>query len=172
MEIERKFLIKELPDDLESYRHEVLIQGYLSVNPVVRVRREGERYVLTYKGSGLMAREEANLPLTDESFYHLIKKADGIVIKKTRYYLPILDDGTVSPDLSLSLEDYHSKGRLVELDIFEEELDGLMVAEVEFPSIEEANSFTPLIWFGDDVTNDPSYHNSYLSRHGLDGQKL
>ena len=64
MEIERKFLIKQLPEDLSSYENIHITQGYLSTEPVVRVREEGEAYVLTYKGPGLLSREEVNLPLT------------------------------------------------------------------------------------------------------------
>ena len=90
MEIERKFLIEKLPADLKAYPHERIEQGYLCTDPVVRVRKEGDRYTLTYKGRGLMAREEANLPLTEEGYLHLIEKADGKIIAKTRYRIPYL----------------------------------------------------------------------------------
>ncbi len=62
MEIERKFTIRKLPDKLESYPFHHIEQGYLCALPVVRVRREDSEYILTYKGSGMMAREEYNLP--------------------------------------------------------------------------------------------------------------
>ena len=51
MEIERKFRIDHLPEQLEQYPHTHLVQGYLSTDPVVRVRQDGEQYILTYKGS-------------------------------------------------------------------------------------------------------------------------
>ncbi len=152
MEIERKFLVKELPENLSEYESKKLIQGYLSVEPVIRARREGDDYYMTYKGKGLLTREEYNLPLTEESFNHLIKKADGIVIEKTRHYLP------------LSGKD---EGLTVELDVFSGELSGLIIAEVEFPSEEAAKAFTPLPWFGEEKTYDSAYHNSTLSREGL-----
>ena len=63
MEIERKYLIDSLPEHLDDFPHKELEQAYLCTNPVVRVRREGEEYVLTYKSGGLMVREEYNLPL-------------------------------------------------------------------------------------------------------------
>ena len=63
MEIERKFLIQKMPSDLENYKSCLIEQAYLNVKPVVRVRREDETYYMTYKGSGMMAREEYNLPL-------------------------------------------------------------------------------------------------------------
>lgn len=146
MEIERKFLIKKLPDNLETYQFHLIEQGYLNVNPVVRVRREDNNYYLTYKGSGMMAREEYNLPLNAEAYSHLIKKTDGNIITKKRYLIPLKDNLTI------------------ELDIFEEPFAPLIMAEVEFPSIEEANNFTPPDWFGDDVTLNPEYHNSHMSK--------
>ena len=85
MEIERKYLIKKLPEDLAQYPYMEMEQAYLCTEPVVRVRKEGEDYVLTYKSKGLMVREEYNLPLTKESYEHLLEKADGTVITKTRY---------------------------------------------------------------------------------------
>lgn len=142
MEIERKFLIKDMPD-LTQYKCKHITQGYLSTNPVVRVREDGDKYYLTYKGSGLLAREEANLPLTKESFEHLVKKSDGKIIQKTRYLIP-LDPYTI------------------ELDVFEGDHAPLIMAEVEFPSIEEANDFVPPAWFGEDVTQDKRYHNSNM----------
>ena len=50
MEIERKFTIKELPADLESYPFHHIEQAYLNASPVVRVRKEDDEYYLTYKG--------------------------------------------------------------------------------------------------------------------------
>ena len=67
MEIERKYLIKKLPEDLAQYPHMEMEQAYLCTEPVVRVRKEGADYVLTYKSKGLMVREEYNLQLTKES---------------------------------------------------------------------------------------------------------
>ena len=70
----RKYLIKKLPEDLAQYPHMEMEQAYLCTEPVVRVRKEGEDYVLTYKSKGLMVREEYNLPLTKESYEHLLEK--------------------------------------------------------------------------------------------------
>ncbi|MBO5371727.1 MAG: CYTH domain-containing protein [Lachnospiraceae bacterium] len=146
MEIERKFLVKELPADYASYPHKDIEQGYLSTNPVVRIRKAGDKYILTYKGLGLMIREEYNLPLTKEAYEHLRPKADGILIHKTRYKIPYQEKYTI------------------ELDIFMDELAPLILAEVEFTSEEEANQFIPPEWFAEDVTFSTQYHNSTLSR--------
>ena len=144
MEIERKFTIKELPD-LSKYPYKKITQAYLNTDPVIRIRRENDEYVLTYKGKGLLAREEYNLPLNKESFEHLLLKADGLVISKTRYLIPY--------------ESY-----TIELDVFEGDLAPLIMAEVEFDSEDEAYAFIPPSWFDQDVTQDKRYHNSNLSK--------
>ena len=145
MEIERKFLVKELPADIDKYPFHLIEQAYLTVNPVIRVRREDERYYMTYKGSGLLSREEYNLPLNGESYEILKAKAEGNVISKKRILIP-----------------YQSY--TIELDIFDPPFAPLILAEVEFESESEANTFTGPDWFLEDVTNDTNYHNSTMSR--------
>ena len=145
MEIERKYLVKTLPENLEAYPCRFLEQGYLCTAPVVRVRQDNDNYELTYKSKGLMVREEHNLPLTKESYEHLKTKVDGLIITKKRYMIPF--------------ENY-----TIELDVFEGDLSPLILAEVEFPTEEEANNFTPPEWFGEDVTFSSEYHNSTLSK--------
>ena len=148
MEIERKFLIEKakLPENLEEFARHEIEQGYLCTEPVVRIRREDESYYLTYKSKGLLAREEYNLPLNRDAYLHLKPKADGIVIVKTRYRLPERD------------------GLTIELDVFHGDYEGLLLAEVEFPSEEAANAYEPPAWFGEDVTYSSRYHNSTLSK--------
>ena len=146
MEIERKFTINKLPDNLDQYPCLTLEQAYLNTAPVVRVRRENDDFYLTYKGKGFLAREEYNLPLNEEAYYHLREKADGLIISKKRYRIP-----------------YNEK-LTIELDIFEAPLAPLVLAEVEFESVEEARAFTPPAWFEKDVTEDRSFSNSELSK--------
>lgn len=148
MEIERKFLIRTLPENLETYPHQTLEQAYLCTDPVVRVRRSGDTYTLTCKSKGLMCREEYNLPLTQESYEHLKAKADGNVIRKTRYRIPL--DGKLT----------------IELDLFAPPFADLIIAEVEFPSEEQAMAFLPPDWFCEEVTWSTEYHNSTLSVQG------
>lgn len=167
MEIERKFTVKKLPDDLESYPCHVIEQAYLNTDPVVRIRREDDSYYLTYKGKGLMAREEYNLPLNEKSYYHLREKADGNVISKKRYVIPILNPMFDMTYLSSVQKNIDQISLQVELDIFEPPFAPLVIAEVEFPDEEMARAFQMLDWFSQDVTNDPAYHNSNLSRRDL-----
>jgi len=146
MEIERKFLVKELPKNLENYEQKHICQGYMCTNPVVRIRRSNDEYYLTYKGRGKMVREEHEFPLTVEAFEHMLPKIDGILIDKVRYLIPLED------------------GHTAELDIFQGVLAPLRLVEVEFASVEEAEQFVAPEWFGDDVTNSKEYHNSNLSQ--------
>lgn len=64
MEIERKYLVAKLPDQLETYPCRLLEQGYLNTNPVVRIRRDNEKYELTYKSAGLMSVRNITFLLT------------------------------------------------------------------------------------------------------------
>ena len=89
MEIERKFLLRHLPERLDHYECLALEQAYLCTDPVVRVRRENQDFYLTYKGRGMMVRQEYNLPLNQEAYRHLLAKADGSVITKKRYRIPV-----------------------------------------------------------------------------------
>lgn len=148
MEIERKFLpdLNSLPFNPEDYPCRKIEQGYLCTSPVVRIRRDNKSFFLTYKSKGLMVREEYNLPLTQEAYEHLKPKIDGHLIQKKRYVIPL--DG----------------GLALELDIFEDSLAPLVIAEIEFPDEESANSFVAPAWLGEDVTMSPLYHNSTLSK--------
>ncbi len=146
MEIERKFLPEKLPFDLEAYPSSRIEQAYLCVRPVVRIRREDGRFWLTYKSSGLLAREEYNLALTEEAWLHLLAKADGRVLKKRRFRVPL-----------------GSSGYTAEIDRFEDCYEGLILVEVEFPTQEEALAFEPPAWFGREVTYSGEYQNSRLA---------
>lgn len=167
MEIERKFTVTRLPENLESYPCHIIEQAYLNTDPVVRIRREDESYYMTYKGKGLLVREEYNLPLNEESYYHLREKADGNVISKKRYVIPVDNPVFDMTYLSSAGGKIDQISLAVELDIFEAPFAPLVIAEVEFPDQETAEAFQPLDWFSQDVTNDPAYHNSNLSRQAL-----
>lgn len=145
MEIERKFLISNINFDLNNYSYDIITQGYISTSPVIRIRQKNNEYYLTCKSKGMLARKEFEIKIKKNEFLNLFKKVDNHLIIKKRYYIPL-------------------NHLIIELDVFEKQLKGLIIAEVEFSSIEEANSFTPPDWFGNDVTKDKKYHNSYLSQ--------
>ena len=159
MEIERKFTLKSLPDNLDDYPFHHIEQAYLNVNPVVRVRKQDDEYYMTYKGKGMMAREESNLALNQDSYYHLRDKADGNIISKKRYLIPLKHPG-FKEGFPTPPEDY---SLTIELDVFDPPFAPLILAEVEFGSKEAANAFVPPDWFDEDVTYCKEYHNSYMA---------
>src|ERR1044072_3958876 len=145
-EIERKFLVRKPPDDLASYRHNEIAQGYLvSLDDglQVRLRKSGERYTLTFKRGTGNVREEREVELSADQFDALWPATEGKRLVKTRYQIPFCD-------------------RVVEIDVYHDRHEGLIVAEVEFEEEENAKNFEPPDWLGDDVTGDPRYSNQLL----------
>lgn len=231
VEIERKFTVKKLPDNLESYPFHVIEQAYLNVSPAIRVRREDDTYYMTYKAkrpesassgqhfvdlehtvdagrrivdsenaasagqhfgdsehtssagqhfSGAehtadaastsvqqIGQTEYNLPLDAESYEHLSAKADGNVIRKKRYLIPLNEDAfspevaKAHPEIKKALESGSMK---IELDVFEAPFEGRILAEVEFPSEEAASFYKEADWFDEDVTSNIRYSNAHMSR--------
>lgn len=166
-EIERKFLVNTIPDNLDVYPYHEIEQAYLCVNPVVRIRKSDNNYYLTYKGRGLLEREEYNLPLNQEAYEHLKEKADGRIICKRRYLIPLDLPQFSFGNFNNELEDethslQETAGLTIELDIFKAPLSHLILAEVEFASLEQANAFIPPDWLGEDVTLNKHYHNSNM----------
>lgn len=149
MEIERKFLVKELPANLDSYPHVEIEQGYLCTSPTLRIRRMGDVYWLTVKekvGSASTAihNREEEFRLSKDNYELLKAKCDGRMVLKTRYKIPV-------------------NGLTAELDIFHGIHEGLRLVEVEFPDTVAADSFVKPEWFGEDVSQDPRYRNSFLA---------
>ena len=104
----------------------------------------GDRYFITEKGEGDMVRSEREWEIGKEEADALFAKSQTYIIEKTRYYLPY---GKYT----------------VELDIYKGRHEGLIVAEVEFDSEEEALAFEPPFWFGEDITSNKSYKNMVLA---------
>ena len=152
MEIERKFLLPALPPDLDRHPGQRIEQGYLAFSPEgveVRVRRKGDHHFLTVKKGGGMSRVEVELPLPASEFDTLWPLTTHVRVSKVRHELP-------GPD-----------GLTVEVDIYDGNLAGLWVAEVEFPDEDTAHAFQPPPYFGREITGDPAYRNQVLARDGL-----
>ncbi len=154
MEVERKFLVN-VPPSLDTTDADEIEQGYLAIgsDAEVRVRRKGDRLLLTAKrGSGL-SREEAEVELDRESFDELWRLTGGARLKKRRHVLP-------HGDLK------------IELDVYGGDLEGLIVAEIEFRSEEEAKAFDPPGWFGEEVTGDHRFLNETLATAGAPSSRF
>jgi adenylate cyclase len=149
-EIERKFLLSALPDDLQQHPYKAISQGYISTasESEVRVRRHGSSCVLTVKkGSGLR-RTEVEINIDEAQFLALWELTVNQRIEKTRY-------------------DYHYLDTLIEIDVYRDSLAPLTLAEVEFSSIEESRHFSVPSFFGREVTDERAYKNAALAVHGI-----
>ena len=150
MEIERKFLVAKLPEDLGAFPKAEIRQGYLEITDKTetRLRQKGNKYLRTVKTGAGKVREETETEITGEEFRALWPGTDGRRVEKTRYDIPY--------------------GKFtIELDIYRNALKGLIVAEVEFESAAASEAFLPPDWLGREVTEDKSYKNQSLATNGL-----
>ncbi|MFC7338444.1 CYTH domain-containing protein [Haloferula chungangensis] len=148
VEIERKFLLKFLPE-LAFSGSTALRQGYITTGETeVRLRSGGGQNSLTCKRGDGLVREEYEIPLSDDQFEGLWKLTEGLRIDKTRHHLEL-------------------DGRTIEIDVYQGPLDSLMIAEVEFESETASREFTIPEFIGHEVTNDSRYKNKNLAKNGL-----
>jgi CYTH domain-containing protein len=144
MEIERKFLVNDLPR-LDNLVFDEIVQGYISFSPERRVRKRGEKYYYTEKGEGTLFREEIEREISRDEYEELFEKCSGVYLEKTRYLIPL------------------ENSLVAELDIYKGKLSHLRVVEVEFKSLEDAKKFTPLPWFGEEITEKTEFRNKNLA---------
>jgi adenylate cyclase len=146
-EIERKFLLKLLPDQLKRSRHYVIEQGYLATEPAgrqVRLRKKGKTASLTFKVGRGAHREEREIKLSPKQFAALWPGTAGRRLRKVRYEIPW-------------------RNLLIEIDVYRGRHAGLVVAEVEFPDRVTCRRFKPPFWFGREVTGEKRYSNVRLA---------
>ena len=146
-EIERKFLLKRLPDKLRRSRHYIIEQGYLATEPAgrqVRLRKKGNTASLTFKVGRGAHREEREIRLSPKQFAALWPGTAGRRLRKLRYEIPW-------------------NNLLIEIDVYRGKHAGLVVAEVEFPDRVTCNQFKPPPWFDREVTGEKRYSNVRLA---------
>ncbi len=156
MEIERKFLIDTLPDLSGAKDVWNIEQAYLADKPTLRIRKKNDEYILTYKNrqstdqtgeeTTAAVNEETEIPIPRGIYEHLMLKKIGHVVKKSRYIFELDED------------------HKIELDVFKGRLKGLVMAEVEFKDVKDANAFVPPAWFGREVSDVKGYSNKSLSK--------
>jgi adenylate cyclase len=147
-EIERKFLIKHLPVEMLRSRHFKIAQGYLANENGgrhVRLRKKGRTASLTFKVGRGTAREEREIRLSAKQLATLWPATAGRRLHKTRYLVPW-------------------RNLVIEIDIYQGRNRGMIVAEVEFPSLASCRKFKPPRWFGREVTGEKRYSNVRLAR--------
>ena len=153
VEIERKFLVGTPPENFEDHEHTRISQGYLVIGAdgsEARIRDNGGKYTMTVKSKGDLSRGEWETTIDEGQFNTLWPATEGKRVEKTRYGIPY-------------------NGAMIELDIYEGPLSGLMSAEVEFPDETTAQSFKSPDWFAVEVTSDKTFKNQQLAVNGLPG---
>lgn len=148
-EIERKWTVQDLPN-ISKGKGEQIVQGYLAVTPngtEIRLRKKGGKFYQAIKTAGALVRGELEVELTEEQYVAMWPATDGRRLEKTRYSIPWRD-------------------KTIELDVYSGALENLIVAEVEFLSIQEAERFIPPTWFGVEVTMDVRFKNRCLACDG------
>lgn len=155
LEIERKFLVDTTKLDqlgsLEAYEHSSIRQGYLVIGAdgsETRLRDKNGEHTLTVKTKGDLVRGEWEANLTSEQFDALWAASEGQRIEKTRFQIP------------------HGE-YIIELDVYQGDLAGLVTAEVEFTNELAAHDFIAPEWLGKDVTSDKRYKNQSLVQGGI-----
>ncbi len=155
-EIEKKFLIESSPENLNTFPHKEIIQGYIAITEdgtEVRLRKKKDKYYQTVKSGSGKIRTENEVEITKEQFDVLWGATVGKRINKTRYEIP-------------------DKAGVIELDIYHEDLNGLKTAEIEFNSEEASLDFVPPVWFGKEVTENKAYKNQNLARNGIPQESI
>lgn len=152
LEIERRFLVTDVKTalrDATSCTH--MRQGYLAIDnhakSAVRIRQFGKTCVMTVKSGTGIAKHEEEITLLGEVFDRLWMIARGSSLEKKRYSVPY-------------------GGHYMEVDVFEGTLSGLIIAEVEFDTVDEADAFMPPAWIEREITTDHQYSNAWMARNG------
>ena len=148
-EIERKFRVVRPPAWLERAPAQLIDQGYLAISETseVRLRRINSESVLTVKRGHGENRLEEEVALTDEQLAALWPLTEGCRLHKRRHTV----EGAPT----------------IEVDVYLDDLAGLIIAEVEFDSMDAADAFEPPDWIGEELTDDGRYANQQLALHGL-----
>lgn len=147
-EIEKKYLVKTIPQNLNIKDSKTIYQTYLAIgDEEIRIRKtvdeNNEEFVMTIKQGNGLVRLENEFPIEKDTYNQLLQK-DAIQLVKTRKTIVIQDK-------EFELDTYHNLKDW-----------GMMTIEIEFKSEEEALSFVPPLWFGEDVTGDKKYKNQSL----------
>lgn len=150
-EIERKFLIKKAPDDLDKFKSYEILQGYIIITKAgteLRLRQKGDKYFQTIKSGEGLVRKETEIELTADQFRKLWSLTGRKRLRKKRYEIQYED-------------------MMIELDIYDEPFKGLITVEVEFKTVADSEQFSLPNWFGKEITNDERFKNRNLAKYGI-----
>lgn len=142
IELERTFLIKEIPKDLSKCKSIEVIDIYIPdsfEHPTIRIRKNGDKYEVTKKepvdGNDSSHQTEQTIVITKEEFEWMMKNIKGKFLRKLRYY-------------------YNYNGSVAEIDVFKDNLEGLVLVDFEFKTAEDKDKFEMPEFCLADVTQD------------------
>ena len=160
IEIEKKYKVKKLPDNLEKFEHLTIEQSYLNKGGApIRLRKfiteSGVKYIFSKKipkDQNLLEKTEYNIELSEELYKEFLKAKEGRTIIKTRYKIPL------------------ENGAKMDLDIFHDFFEGLCIAEIEYTSVEQANTFKIPEWLEgvEGIEDFEKLTNSYMATKAID----
>ena len=156
MEIERKFLLSGVPPTMRFARREPIRQGYIALDgdTEVRLRITPKGAVLTIKAGRGGVRVEEEVSLQTRQGEALWELTEGRRVQKSRRRVRLPGPAGIAE-------------LVAEVDEYAGALDGLVVAEVEFPDEQTARGFEPPPWFGRELTDDWRYANRSLASDGM-----
>ncbi len=149
-EIERSFILKRLPQELPNSRGALIKQGYLSIEPdrEVHLHSIEERFFLTAMTGEGLSRGELETEITKIQFMGLWPLTTGRRLEKLRF-------------------EYREKDYVFLIDIYQDKLDSLMLAQIEFKSVNHSRRFTYPDFIGEEVTDDWRFKEKILAIKGL-----
>lgn len=149
LELERTYLLTKIPKGLKSCKFVEIIDLYIPASiahPNMRIRKKGDKLEITKKvpnNNDASNQTEHTIPLSEEE-YNALLKVPGKKLRKLRYYYPV-DEKTA------------------EIDVFQDELEGLIVVDFEFLSLEEKDKFSAPDFCSEDITQEEFIAGGYLA---------
>lgn len=158
MEIEKKYMVHRLPENLNNFEHKKIEQSYLNKGGApIRLRKfiNGNQIRCVFSKKARIAEGsfeciEHNIELPESIYQELLEAKEGRTIIKTRYKIPLTD------------------GLHIDLDVFHDFFDGVCMAEIEYSSIEQANNYKVPDWLGEELTNSEKLANGYMATQAKD----
>lgn len=157
-EIEKKYKVKRLPENLNDFEHKMIEQSYLNKGGApIRLRKfiKGNQISCVFSKKARISEDsfeciEHNIELPESIYQELLEAKEGRTIIKTRYTIPLTD------------------GLHIDLDIFHDFFEGVCVAEIEYSFIEQANNYKVPNWLGEELTNSEKLSNAYMATKATD----
>ena len=149
VELERTFLLKEMPEGIEDYKSIEILDIYFPLSiphPILRLRKKGNLLTLTKKSpieNDSSVQEEQTIMLSEKEYIEL-SKIPGKRLRKVRYYYPF-------------------GKRLTEIDVFLDDLEGLVLVDFEFDFVKEKEEFPIPDFCLADVTQEEAIAGGFLA---------